>query len=559
MLLTPDSFAAYNALPIGVVMLREDLVIEGWNATIARWSRVASSDAVGRALNDLFPEFDVERFRLRMAAVFENGQSAVLSNAMHQRVLPLQTAYGHPLLHKLHASSAPGNRGRALLVIEDVTTTVDQLNKLREERRRLQASEQSLRDYSDDLRATNAALTEAQRHAEEANLAKSEFLANMSHEIRTPLTAVKGFAEILREHAESPFAEDAAERVVRNGDHLLAIVNDVLDLSKIESGKLTLASEACSPSEVAEDACRMLGTRAEQKGIELITEICPHAPSCLYTDPMRLRQVLVNLVGNALKFTEQGKVCIQVDSATESTDRGMVRFSVSDTGIGVDPAKLEKIFEPFTQEDTSTQRRFGGTGLGLSISRELVTQMGGAITVCSEPGVGSTFSLLLPLGESSQEAVASSRLAKNDTKSFDSDALPLSGRRILIAEDGPDNRRLIEYLLSRAGADLALVDNGQLAVDAMLNSEDESTFDLVVLDMQMPVMDGYTAAAMLRRAGVTQPIIALTAHAMAGDRDKALAAGCNDYATKPIDPTALVGLIAGLTADQPRPLESASC
>lgn len=557
MMLTPDNFAAYDALPIGVVMLREDLVIDGWNAAVANWSGVAASDAVGKNLQGLFPELDAKSLRLRMRKVIEYGQSVVLSDEMEHQVLPLHTSNGRPLLHRIVISSAPDDPRRVLLVIEDITTSIDQLTELREERQRLQASERSLRVYGEELHKSNAALVEARRNAEDANAAKSQFVANMSHEIRTPLTAVKGFAEILLDHSESDFARDAAERVVRNGELLIAIVNDVLDLSKIESGSLTLKCETGSPQKIVEDVRRTFSQHADKKGIELSVHIADDAPDAYLADSTRLFQILNNLIGNALKFTEAGAVRVQVDGVRETDGHRMVRFEVSDTGVGIDPAKLETIFEPFTQADTSTQRRYGGTGLGLAICQKLTDQMGGSLTVASEPGVGSTFTLLMPAGEAASRQDAAAHPDSADNKASDT-PLSLSGRRILVAEDGPDNQRLIEYLLLKAGAELLFVENGQLAIEAILGQEKDSAFDAVILDMQMPVMDGYTAALKLRDAGVTLPIIALTANAMMGDRDKALEAGCSDYLTKPIEPSQLIGLLQKLIGTESEALSVAN-
>lgn len=536
---TPEIYNAYDALPVGIATIDADLRVVSWNTTLARWSHVAPSDALRQPLNQLFSGYSDEPLRNRLQSVFEQGQSVVLSSTMHRRVLPLMTADGRPMYQRIHASPAPGGPGWAVLVIEDVTTVVQQLNDLRSERQRLQASEKSLTLQREELKSKNATIAEERARAEAANQSKSEFLANMSHEIRTPLTAIKGFAEILVEHCESSFAVDAAGRVVRNSQHLLAIVNDILDLSKIEAGKLALAPESCCPADIARETLAMVESRATEKGVSVETHIAANCPERINADPMRLRQVLLNLIGNAIKFTEKGSVAVQVGAVGEAGNA--LRFSVADTGVGITPSQVQAIFQPFQQEDNSTQRRFGGTGLGLAISRQLVSRMGGLITVCSEPGRGSTFSALLPAGSGGEETESPDSSAPIACVEEDA-SLRLLGRRILVAEDGPDNRILIEFLLTQAGADVALVPNGKRAVDTIRAAGE--AFDCVVLDMQMPVMDGYTAARTLRQDGFRGPIVALTAHAMEGDREAAIGSGCDDYLAKPINAPQLIGLLA---------------
>lgn len=531
----PPELIAHDLLPIGLAVVDSDLRVEAWNETLAKWSRVAPEDAMSKTLPELFPGYPSRRFGLRLEAAFENRQPVVLSTAMHEQVLPLRTADDRPLFHKTHASPAPGRPGRVILAMEDVTTSVCQLEKLRVERKQLQESERSLRRQREELETKNAAIAEAHERAEAANAAKSQFLANMSHEIRTPLTAIKGFAEVLVDHCDSDFACDAASRVVRNGEHLLALVNDILDLSKIEAGRLALKPEACSPAEIAEEIRSFLQDRAESKGIELRSQVDPEAPAKIYADPMRIRQVLLNLIDNAVKFTDSGSVTIQVGASSNQQDRELARFTIADTGIGIAASRIQDVFDPFVQEDNAMDRRFGGAGLGLAITRQLVRQMDGRLSVCSEPGEGSAFTVLIPIGEPPEPGTLTEcddSASRGKVHPLGSDTRPLEGRRLLVAEDGPDNQKLIEYLLTAAGAEVVLVENGRLALDAL---DGDLTFDALVLDMQMPVMDGYRAAAEIRRSGKTLPIVALTAHAMHGDRDKALAAGCDDYVSKPID------------------------
>jgi len=382
----------------------------------------------------------------------------------------------------------------------------------------------------------------AKETAEAANRSKSEFLANMSHEIRTPMTAILGFVDLLQfdeEMARLPERRaDAIHTIRRNSEHLLAIINDILDLSKVESGKMTVETIAFSLRRLFTDVESLLRVRACDRGISLRFEFETKVPDVILSDPTRLRQLLLNLVGNALKFTEQGGVRVV---CRYRPDDHACEIDVVDTGIGMTPEHRQRIFQPFSQADSSTTRSFGGTGLGLTISRRLAGILGGDVElVCSEPGVGSTFRLRFlapPAPGAVLIAETHEQAASAPAQAAEAAAEPtLTGRRILLAEDGPDNQRLISFLLRKAGADVVVVENGRAAVDGLLSARDgDSPFDLVLMDMQMPVMDGYEASRLLRDKGYAGPIVALTAHAMAGDREKCLAAGCSEYQTKPVD------------------------
>lgn len=385
------------------------------------------------------------------------------------------------------------------------------------------------------------------QQAESANRAKSEFLANMSHEIRTPMTAILGYSEYLTSEEgldkAPPARRQALESIYRNGQHLLEVINDILDLSKIEAGKLTIEKRLCRPTKIVQDMLASLMIRAENKDLKLTAEQIGPCPDIVRTDPTRLRQILLNIVGNALKFTTVGQVTVRMSyeplDGLELT--GHLRFEVEDTGIGMRDEEIERLFEPFTQADSSTTRKFGGTGLGLAISRRLARMLGGDLTVSAAPGLGSTFTFWIhvePVGQPSGQA--GNREIGIPDRPFRV-SLPcettreLADCRILIAEDGLDNQRIISLFLRRAGADIAFVDNGQEAVATALAEEASGTpFDVVLMDMQMPVMDGYHATEQLRSVGYAHPIIALTAYAMADDREKSLHAGCDDHLTKPI-------------------------
>ena len=378
-------------------------------------------------------------------------------------------------------------------------------------------------------------LRQAKQSAEAANLAKSEFLANMSHEIRTPMTAILGYADILLDTATDRDAIEAAQIIQRNGTHLLDIINDILDLSKIEAGKEQIDLQIYSLRRIVSDVISTMQVRADAKGLQLSVEYEGGVPETIQTDAARLRQILVNLVGNAIKFTEVGgvRIAVRVDGDCEGDQR--LTLDVIDTGIGMTQDQIDRLFSPFAQADASTSRRFGGTGLGLAISKRLSQMLGGDISVTSILGVGSTFSVTVAIGKNELAGNADLR-STFGTKGIREGNRRKLDCRILLAEDGPDNQRLIAFLLRKAGADVTLAENGQIAVDLVLAADRANEgFDVVLMDIQMPVMDGYEATRTLRNAGYTGPIIALTAHAMTEDRQRCIDAGCDDYMSKPIN------------------------
>ncbi|MFN0057372.1 MAG: CHASE4 domain-containing protein [Planctomycetota bacterium] len=379
--------------------------------------------------------------------------------------------------------------------------------------------------------------------ADRANRSKGEFLANMSHEIRTPLTAILGYAELLmtsdRNATESM---DYARIIARNGELLLAIINDILDLSKIDAGKLELERLACSPRQAVEEVRQLLQVRADEKGLAFRDSVAANVPGRIWVDPLRLRQILLNLAGNAIKFTNSGSVRIEVELSSLS-GRGSARlfFHVRDTGIGLSVEAQRRLFRSFAQADSTTTRKYGGTGLGLAISKRLAVLMGGDILLSSAPGYGSCFTLALPceVADDSESIFPRANGERGVEPSLSAlgaePAIDRSLVRILLAEDGAENQRLITALLEKLGYQVEVVADGKMALEAALSSETEKKpYDLILMDMQMPEMDGYEATRRLRQASWMGPVIALTAHAMSGNREECLAAGCTDFATKPI-------------------------
>jgi len=404
-------------------------------------------------------------------------------------------------------------------------------------------------------------LAEAKNAADEANRAKSEFLANMSHEIRTPMTAILGFAELLVDGADPaeipPARREAFEVIRRNVKYLLGLINDILDLSKIEAGKLSIERSRCSPYELLVDVASLMKVRADGKHLPLEVETAGLIPQQIDTDPTRLRQILINLISNALKFTDTGWVRVVMSLDRQAKRAPRLRFDVMDTGIGMTPSQVERLFQPFSQVDSSNTRKYGGTGLGLVISSRLADLLGGEIFVSSVAGEGSTFSVTLdpgPLDDTglvemagqpqSELLMAKSGGANPSNDLCSRESLPFP-RRILLAEDGPDNQRLLAAVLKHAGAEPTIAENGQIAVHQALEAVGAGrAFDVIIMDMQMPVMDGYEATRRLREQGYSGCIIALTAHAMAGVAEECLAAGCNAYLTKPIERAKFVNDVA---------------
>ena len=388
--------------------------------------------------------------------------------------------------------------------------------------------------------------------AREASRAKSEFLANMSHEIRTPMTSIIGYADLLLD-PESSSTERLAhiQTIRRNGEHLLTILNDILDLSKIEAGKMTIEQVRCSPSMIIVDVASLMRVRAKEKGLFFEVHYQTPIPETIQSDPTRLRQLLVNLVGNAIKFTASGGIRILARCENPTTSSPTLTLEVVDTGIGLSDAQVAQLFQPFAQADTSTTRRFGGTGLGLAICRRLAHMLGGDISVNSSPGRGSSFSLTITAGSLEDvkmlEELHEAGLPESEPlpDNMGVSTLETLDCAVLLAEDGLDNQLLISTHLKRSGARVAIAENGRLALEmALAATLAKEPFDVVLMDMQMPEMDGYAATSELRRKGYTGPIIALTAHAMAGDRERCIAAGCTDYLTKPIGRSKLVAAVA---------------
>ncbi|MFI4875691.1 MAG: ATP-binding protein [Blastopirellula sp. JB062] len=384
------------------------------------------------------------------------------------------------------------------------------------------------------------ALHRAKRAAESAVRAKSEFLTNMSHELRTPLAAILGYSEILEDHVDTTESMEAVDTIRRNGEHLLQLIGDILEYSRIEAGKQEVIATPTPTHEFLTGTFDSFRDLVAAKGLRFVVDVSPQIPEMLLTDPVCVRQILRRLISNAIKFTSDGEISVAAHATEDKLE-----LSVRDTGCGIPAETLRSIYQPFRQADNSCTRQHDGAGLGLAISQRLARMLGGDIRVSSQEGMGSQFTVCLPIDRALSQKRHVRRAKRTTSQSSLQDA------RVLLAEDGPDNQRLYALLLQTAGANVTLVENGRQAIEAALGqtsqlngkeADNGGGFDLILMDMQMPVMDGYEATRVLRLAGYRKPILALTAHAMADDRAKCLDAGCDDYLAKPVERKRLVSL-----------------
>lgn len=497
-------------------------IIQRANKATARAAGLAVEQVIGKAANELFHYEPDDHL--------ENGKEVIYSGTPKLNIIKqIKTIDGKRWFHIDMIPNPNDEPGTGVIVFAlDITE-----RKLANEK---------LQKVNEQL---EAAIERANLMAEEAlsaNAAKSEFLANMSHEIRTPMNAIIGFSEVLTQEDLTEEQHKCTKIILQGGNNLLELINDILDFSKIEAGKLETEIVDCSLGQILSSVESLLGPAAHEKGLKFKILPCGELPTQIRTDPTRLKQCLINLVNNAIKFTEKGHIYVNVSLEYQKDNEPFIRFDIEDTGIGIEPGKQEEIFDVFSQADASDTRKFGGTGLGLAITKQLAKLLGGDVSVSSQPGKGSVFSLMIPAGADIEEQELLDKYESIKSSSDESkppSQYKLTGR-ILVAEDKPSSQTLIATLLQNAGCEPVIVSDG---LEAISKAECED-FDLILMDMQMPRMDGYEATRALRKQGVTVPIIAVTAHALKGDCEKCIGAGCDDYIAKPIKHKKLYEMIA---------------
>lgn len=486
------------------------------------YEKFVGRKVVGHTLSEVFSEEEVGQYRPILDHVYNTGETYV----GHDLPLALRNDDGSTTQHWIDVSYTPyrgdDNKIKGILTfVQDVTSQY------------LARTE---------IESRNKELQIAKDEAERANQLKSAFLANMSHEIRTPLGAMLGFSDLLRDPGLSTLERsNYIDILTRNGEQLSFIINDILDLSKVEAGHLALEFGKVTSKTLGEEVVSLLSVKAKEKDLELVFECDPTTPEVITTDQMRLRQILVNLVGNAIKFTHQGSVSIRSYGETSADGKQVkLNYEIKDTGIGISKEHIEQLFERFVQADNSMTRRFGGTGLGLALSRRLARSLGGDVTIVSSlEGKGTVFKIMVA-DQPDKLSAAEETAQANGKKESKLTPNMLDDVNVLVVDDSPDNQELLSAFLENYGAKVDLAENGLAGCKKALGGN----FDVIIMDIQMPEMDGYTATQKLRSAGYEKPIIALTAHAMSEVRRKCLNVGCNDHLSKPINSADLVRTVA---------------
>ena len=510
---------ALDTLAEGLLILDEKGEIALANSAFSSYLGVTPESLIGRDANEL----DWRDAQGNPTRSETHPWMRAIASGETQKSIPLQlnTRDGGTLTLQVSSSPIIGENGRAhgsLVSFDDIS----------------------------ELRKKEVELEKSKAEAEAANQAKSAFLANMSHEIRTPMNAILGFTEILKRGYVHNQQESLRYLNIINssGKSLLDLINDILDLSKVESGKMEMEISRIQPYHIVYEAIQVLALRASEKGIRLDYDVVGRIPEYIHSDPTRLRQIIINIVGNAIKFTERGGVHVTC-RFDDNGETPRIVFDVSDTGIGMTEEQLRNIFNPFVQADSSTTRRFGGTGLGLTISKKFAENLGGGIEVSSEEGRGSTFSISIATGDlDGVKFIAPDEIELAADLGDDGFVTRwvLPKARVLVVDDGPENRELVKLLLSDAGVAVDEAENGHEGLEKATSGG----YDVILMDVQMPEMDGFTAARKMREAGLETPIIALTANAMKGFEQECLAVGYSGYFSKPIDVDRFMDLMGEL-------------
>ena len=523
-----DRFRVLDHMPAGVCVIDKDYIVRFWNNCMGDWTGIHKDYIIGDDLGNNFPSFNESGYRSRIESVFNGGPPIILSARLHKDIFPSHLPNAELRILNTTVTAVPASGGNgydALFVAEDIT----------ERKRSEEASIRAKKEVEEANRKLEQALDHANiltRKAKVANNAKSEFLANMSHEIRTPMNGIVGMLTLALNKEREEKIREYLTIAKTCADNLLNLINDILDISKVEAGKLAIEIIDCNVDEILSAINSSLRPSALEKGIGIDIVLMTDVPEQIKTDPTRLNQCLVNLLGNAIKFTETGGVTVEL-SLEEMGDKPFVRFDVVDTGIGIPVDQQKSIFDKFIQADSSTTRKHGGTGLGLAITKQLTELLGGDLTLTSEPGKGSTFSMIIPanIDTASATMISNDKWCKKEKKVEPSDEVNNAAGKILVVEDDFANQQVILGMLEETNLQAEIANNGIEAV----NKVTSGSYDLIFMDIQMPNMNGYDATKIIREKGYTLPIIALTAYAMKGDEEKCLNAGCDAYLPKPVD------------------------
>ncbi len=541
-----NRFSLLDRIPIGVCVIQCDGAILFWNICLEDWTRIPREQILGTQITEHFPHLARPIYASRLQQIFQGGPPAIFSAQLHRYVIPAALPQGRWRIQHTTVTSVPAFDGEgfyALLSIQDVTDLTNRVQEYRELRDR------ALTEVQERQRAETE-LVQAREAAEAAARIKSQFLANMSHEIRTPMNGVLGMAELLLKTHLTTQQQNFAQVISNSANHLLTIINDILDFSKLEAGEMRLQTIDFDLNDCIDTVIEVLSSQAEEKGLKLAVCIDSQVNQKLQGDPIRLRQILLNLVSNAIKFTDAGEVVLAISRGVGDGGSGgwgdgemiSLLFSVRDTGIGISEEGQQKLFQSFSQVDASSTRQYGGTGLGLTICKQIVEQMGGEIGVTSAIGQGSTFWFTAQFSVQDTTTVTQPSVIANDTQENNLVGLKNHQINILIAEDNLVNQQVLLNQLEILGYHADFVVNGEQAL-AMLSQQN---YDVVLMDCQMPVIDGYTATQELRRREGSNRhtvVIALTANAMPEDREKCLASGMDDYISKPINLSLLNALL----------------
>ncbi len=532
----------FSRIADGALLVADDGTIEWFNSPAQKLFSSRADELHGKTIFELLPE----SFRDAQSGPDATPSlAALLSAGGSDETSPLFRRSNRELSLDVTFAEVQGDHGKKLLALLGQAAVAGE-PRVSLNQRVLNEAAARLAEQAGVLRQERAGLQQLQESTRSLSLMRSHFLSNLSHEVRTPLTAILGYADLLLEDARGHSCREELLIVRQNGEQLLGLFNDVLDLSQAEAGLLKLRPVSVSPALMCREVVAQLQPLAEERGLQLTLEIGGNISEKIWCDALRVRQVLWNLLSNGLKYTERGEVRLLVNASSGANKpTAGIRFEVVDSGVGIASESLPRLFEPFSQLSAAATRPFGGSGVGLALCQKLARMMGGEITVESSPGKGSRFSFLLDVAaqpERSRPSAASE--APEPPKLSPEPASRLQGARILIAEDVPATQKLIDYTIRKAGARTTLVQDGAAALKAVSQSTALGVpIQLIVLDMQMPIMDGYEAARRLRQSGCQTPIIALTANAMVGDRERCLEAGCNAYISKPIDNQELLAAV----------------